>query len=59
MEDDNVFRDLLQKRNNSILAHGLKPVGEGPAKKFLEYVDAMIDRPEVRASAEHLRLREL
>ncbi len=58
-EDDNVFRDLLQKRNNSILAHGLKPVGEGPAKRFLEYVDAMIDRPEVKASAEHLRLREL
>ena len=59
MEDDNVFRDLLQKRNNSILAHGLKPVGEGPAKKFLEYVDAMINRPEVRDSAEHSRLREL
>ncbi len=59
MEDDNVFRDLLQKRNNSILAHGLKPVGEGPAKKFLEYVDAMIDRPEVRGSAEHSRLREI
>lgn len=59
MEDDNVFRDLLQKRNNSILAHGLKPVGEGPAKRFLEYVDAMINRPEVRGSAEHSRLREL
>ncbi len=59
MEDDNLFRDLLQKRNNSILAHGLKPVGEGPANKFLEYVDAMIAKPEVRASAEHLRLREL
>ncbi len=58
-EDDNVFRDLLQKRNNSILAHGLKPVGEGSAKKFLEYVDAMVDRAEVRASAEHARLREL
>ena len=59
MEDDNVFRDLLQKRNNSILAHGLKPVGEGPAKKFLEYVDAMVDRADVRASAGHSRLREL
>ncbi len=58
-EDDNVFRDLLQKRNNSILAHGLKPVGEGPAKRFLEYVDAMVDRADVRASAEHSRLREL
>ncbi len=55
-EDDNVFRDLLQKRNNSILAHGLNPVGEGPARKFLEHVDAMVDRPEVRASAGHSRL---
>jgi CRISPR-associated protein (TIGR02710 family) len=58
-EDDNVFRDLLQKRNNSILAHGLKPVGEGSARKFLEYVDAVVDRPEIRASAGHPRLREL
>ena len=55
-EDDNVFRDLLQKRNNSILAHGLNPVGEGPARKFLEHVDAMVDRPGVRASAGHSRL---
>jgi CRISPR-associated protein (TIGR02710 family) len=58
-EDDNVFRDLLQKRNNSILAHGLKPVGEGSARKFLEYVDAVVNRLEIRASAEHSRLREL
>ncbi len=35
VEDDNVFRDLLQQRNNSILAHGLKPVGEIPARRFL------------------------
>jgi hypothetical protein len=59
VEDDNVFRDLLQKRNNSILAHGLKPVGEGSARKFLEYVDVMINRPEIGASAEYSRLREL
>lgn len=58
-EDDNAFRDLLQKRNNSILAHGLEPVGEGPARKFLEYVDAMVDEPEVRASAGHSRLGDL
>ncbi len=58
-EDDNLFRDLLQKRNNSILAHGLEPIGEGPARKFLEYVDHMVDRPQVRSSAEHVRLREL
>lgn len=58
-EDDNAFRDLLQKRNNSILAHGLKPVGEGPAGKFLEYVDATVDEPEVRAAAGHSRLGDL
>ncbi len=58
-EDDNVFRDLLQKRNNSILAHGLRPVGEGPARRFLEYVDATVGRPEIRASAEHCAIREL
>lgn len=58
-EDDNLVRDLLQKRNNSILAHGLEPIGEGPARKFLEYVDDMVDRPQVRSSAGHVRLREL
>jgi CRISPR-associated protein (TIGR02710 family) len=58
-EDDNVFRDLLQKRNNSILAHGLKPVGENSAKRFLEYVDAMVQEPEIKVTAEHARLREL
>jgi CRISPR-associated protein (TIGR02710 family) len=58
-EGDNVLRDLRQQRNNSILAHGLKPVGEGSARKFLEYVDAVVDRPEIRAPAGHPRLREL
>ena len=58
-EDNNVFRDLLQKRNNSILAHGLKPIGEGSARKFLEYGDAVVNQPEIRTSAEHSRLREL
>jgi CRISPR-associated protein (TIGR02710 family) len=58
-EDSNVFWDLLQKRNNSILAHGLKPVGEDPARRFLEYVDTMIDQPVIRASAGHARLRGL
>lgn len=58
-EDDNVLRDLLQQRNSSILAHGLQPISEGSAGRFLEYVDAMVDQPEVRASSEHARLREL
>ena len=53
------MRDLLQKRNGSILAHGLEPVGEGPAREFLKYVNAMGDRPEVPASAAHSVLRKL
>ena len=55
-EDDNAFRDLLQKRNSSILAHGLQPIGERSATRFLEYVDAMVDEPDVRATASHARL---
>jgi CRISPR-associated protein (TIGR02710 family) len=58
-EGSNVFRDLLQKRNTSILAHGLQPIGEGSANSFLEYVGSMVDKPETRAAAEHIRLREL
>ncbi len=58
-EDDDVFRDLLQKRNSSILAHGLVPVSAGVARKFLQYVDEVVDRPQIRAFAEHVRLREL
>jgi hypothetical protein len=59
LEADNNFQDLLHKRNNSILAHGLKPVDEGSARTFLEYVDAVIDRPEIQISAGHVRLRGL
>ena len=58
-EDDNVLRDLMQKRNNSILAHGLEPMGERSAVRFLEYVDAMVGEAEIQARAEHARLREL
>ncbi len=58
-EDDAVLRDLLQKRNHSILAHGLEPIGEKPALRFLEYVDAMVGEEGVRAGAEHARLRGL
>jgi hypothetical protein len=58
-EDDNVLRDLLRQRNSSILAHGLQPIGEAFARRFLEYVDGMIDEPEVRRLADHTRLREL
>jgi len=58
-EDDAVLRDLLQKRNRSILAHGLEPIGGGSALRFLEYVDAMMDVPEARVGGEHATLRGL
>ncbi len=58
-EEDAVLRDLLQRRNRSILAHGLDPIGERAARRFLEYVDAMIDEPEARQLAEHITLRGL
>ena len=59
LEEDAVFRDLLQKRNRSILAHGLEPIGRDPALRFLKYVDAMVDAPEARVGAEHATLRGL
>lgn len=58
-QDAAVLRDLLQKRNHSILAHGLEPIGKGPALRFLEYVDAMVEVPEARVGAEHATLRGL
>jgi CRISPR-associated protein (TIGR02710 family) len=58
-EDEAVLRDLLQKRNHSILAHGLEPIGKDAALRFLEYVDGMVDAPEVRSAAEHATLRSL
>lgn len=58
-EDTNLFRDLLRQRNNSILAHGLEPIGEASARHFLEYVDSMVAEAGVSASARHIRLGEL
>jgi CRISPR-associated protein (TIGR02710 family) len=58
-EDDAVLRDLLQKRNRSILAHGLEPIGEKAAFRFLEYVDRLVEAPETRAGAGHATLRRL
>jgi CRISPR-associated protein (TIGR02710 family) len=58
-EDEAVLRDLLQKRNRSILAHGLEPIGKEAALRFLEYVDAVVDSPEARVGAGHATLRGL
>jgi hypothetical protein len=50
-----VLRDLLQKRNRSILAHGLEPIDDKFALHFLEYEDALVEAPEARVGAEHVR----
>jgi CRISPR-associated protein (Cas_Cas02710) len=51
MEDDTVLRNLLRERNSSILAHGLKPITQPFAARFLDYVDAMLKEPENTAIA--------
>ena len=58
-EEEPILRDLLRQRNHSILAHGLNPIGEKSARRFLEYVDGLIEVSDVRAGAEHLTLRGL
>ena len=58
-EEEPVLRDLLRQRNHSILAHGLNPIGEKSARRFLEHVDGLVEASEARAGAEHLTLRGL
>jgi hypothetical protein len=58
-EDEAVLKDLLQKRNHSILAHGLQPIEKKSTVRFLEYVDALVEAPEARVGAEHACLRGL
>ena len=53
------MRDLLQKRNHSILAHSLEPIEKESTVRFLEYVDTLVEAPEARVGAEHARLRSL
>ena len=48
-EDEAVLRDLLQKRNHSILAHGLQPIEKKSTVRYLEYVEA----PEAGVGAEY------
>ena len=57
--EEPVLRDLLRQRNHSILAHGLDPIGEKSARRFLAFVDGLVGEPAVRAGAEHVRLRGL
>src|SRR5215207_7764631 len=43
-EDDAAFQNLLTARNSSILAHGVDPIGQRTAEKFLQYLD--LDTPQ-------------
>jgi len=59
VEDVAVLRDLLQKRNRSILAHGLEPIDREAALRFLEYVGGLVAGSDVRYPATHTTLRRL
>jgi len=59
-EEDATFRGLLSARNSSILAHGLNPISQRTAEKFLEYLDTLVTVPEdLRSGARHADLLAL
>jgi CRISPR-associated protein (TIGR02710 family) len=56
-EDDAAFQKLLSARNSSILAHGVDPIGQHTAEKFLQYLDTLVTVPEeLRSGAKHAEL---
>ncbi len=56
-EDDAVIQKLISARNNSILAHGMGPIGQRTAENFLGYLDTLVVVPEpLRAGAKHAHL---
>jgi hypothetical protein len=57
---DTTFQKLLSARNSSILAHGVDPVGQKTAEKFLQYIDTLVAVPkELRSGARHAGLLAL
>ena len=59
-EDDAAFQKLLSARNSSILAHGVDPIGQKTAEKFLQYLDTLVTVPEdLRSGARHAELLAL
>ena len=59
-EDDATFQKLLSARNSSILAHGVDPIGQRTAEKFLQYLDTLVTVPEeLRSRARHAELLAL
>jgi CRISPR-associated protein (TIGR02710 family) len=59
-EDDAAFQKLLSARNSSILAHGVDPIGQRTAEKFLQYLDTLVTVPEdLRSGARHAEILAL
>src|SRR5215211_8811197 len=59
-EDDAAFQKLLSGRNSSILAHGVDPIGQKTAEKFLQYLDTLVTVPEeLRSGARHAEILAL
>jgi CRISPR-associated protein (TIGR02710 family) len=59
-EDDAAFQKLLSARTSSILAHGVYPIGQRTAEKFLQYLDTLMTVPdELRSGAMHAELLAL
>ena len=59
-EDDIVLQGLVSARNTSILAHGMDPISQRTAEKFLKYLDTLVVvREDLRAGAEHASLLAL
>ncbi len=60
VEDDAAFQKLLSARNSSILAHGVDPIGQRTAEKFLQYLDTLVTVPEdLRSGARHAEVLAL
>lgn len=59
-DDDATFQSLLSARNSSILAHGVDPISQRTAEKFLQYIDTLVTVPEdLRSGAKHAELLAL
>ena len=59
-EEDAAFQKLLSACNSSILAHGVDPIGQRTAEKFLQYLDTLATVPEeLRSGARDAELLAL
>lgn len=51
----NIFHELLEKRNNSIMAHGFEPIGQEIAQKLFKKMDQLLARS---MGEEFIKLRD-